>query len=268
MDTFRGKFVLLTGAGGGIGRAMASILAEEGARLALTDVDAEALHETQSQCQARGARVVAYHRDMGIKADIERLHAQASNTLGPVDILINNAGTVVGKHVHQYEYEELKQTMLVNYVGGAYLTRLVLPEMMTRNHGHIVSMASVIGLVAMPRMGDYVASKFAIVGFTDTLRRELRRSGYTGIKTLCVCTTGVDTGLFPGYRAPRLTPLLTSQAVAREVLKAVKKGKPRLFMPLIARVIPAIGLLPASVQDAMLQATGFSSSMDGFGPQG
>lgn len=69
---------------------------------------------------------------------------------------------------------------------------------------------------------------------------ELKQTGHTGIKTLCVCTTGVDTGLFPGYKAPRLTPLLGSQAVAREVLKAIRKGKPRLYMPLIAKVIPAI----------------------------
>ncbi len=264
MNTFRGKVVLITGAGGGIGRPMALMLADEKADLALVDIDAGTVRETQSECQARGARAVAYHCDMGARADIEGMIARVIGDLGRVDILINNAGTVAGKYVHEYEYDDLKQTMLVNYVGGAYLTRLVLPDMMKRNEGHIVNMASVIGLVAMPHMGEYVASKFAIVGFTETLRMELKKAGYTGIKTLCVCTTGVDTGLFPGYKAPRLTPLLKPEAVAREVLKAVKKGKSHVEIPLVAKIIPAIKLLPVAMQDAILTKTGFSSSMDGF----
>ena len=268
MDTFRGKTVLLTGAGGGIGRCMALLLADEKADLALVDMNAEALRKTQSGCRARGARATAYHCNMGSQADIENMLAQVSDDLGPVDILINSAGTVAGKYVHEYEYDDLKQTMLVNYVGGAYLTRLVLPAMMSRNEGHIVNMASVIGLVAMPRMGEYVASKFAIVGFTETIRMELKKADLTGVKTLCVCTTGVDTGLFPGYKAPRLTPLLKPEVVAREVLKAVKKGRSHLEMPLIAKMIPAIKLLPVALQDAILTKTGFTSSMDGFKRRG
>ena len=268
MDTFRGKTVLLTGAGAGIGRSMALMLADEKADLALVDINSEAALETQSDCRARGARATAYYCDMGAEADIQGMLARVSDDLGLVDILINNAGTVVGRYVHQYEYDDLKQTMLVNYVGGAYLTRLVLPDMMRRNEGHIVNMASVIGLVAMPRMGEYVASKFAIVGFTETLRMELKKAGYTGIKTLCVFTTGVETGLFPGYKAPRLTPLLKPEVVAREVLKAVKKDKSHLEIPLVAKMIPAIKLLPVSVQDAILRTTGFSNSMDGFKARG
>lgn len=263
-DTFNGKTVLLTGAGGGLGRAMALVLADEKAHLALVDIDSDAVGETLSACRARGAGAAVYHCDMGLKADIDSMHAQVSADLGRVDMLINNAGTVVGKYVHQYDYDDLKQTMLVNYVGGAYLTRLVLPTMMSRNEGHIVNMASVIGLVAMPRMGEYVASKFAIVGFTETIRMELKKSGYTGIKTLCVCTTGVDTGLFPGYRAPRLTPLLKPELVAREALKAAKNSKSHLEIPLVAKMIPAIKLLPVALQDAILTKTGFTSSMDGF----
>ncbi|MBN1321990.1 MAG: SDR family NAD(P)-dependent oxidoreductase [Thermoleophilia bacterium] len=263
-DTFSGKTVLLTGAGGGIGRAMALMLADEKADLALVDLDSDAVDETQTACRARGAGATVYRCDMGLRVDIDGMFAQVSADLGPVDVLINSAGTVVGKYVHQYEYVDLKQTMLVNYVGGAYLTRLVLPGMMSRNEGHIVNMASVIGLVAMPQMGEYVASKFAIVGFTETIRMELKKAGYTGVKTLCVCTTGVDTGLFPGYRAPRLTPLLKPEVVAREVLKAAKKGRSHLEIPLVAKMIPSIKLLPVCVQDAILTKTGFTSSMDGF----
>jgi len=247
---------------------MAVVLADEGANLALVDLNLEAARETCSHCQRSGASSAAYYCDMGVQTDIDGMLAHVSRDLGYVDILINNAGTVVGKYVHQYDYDDLRQTMLVNYVGGAYLTRLVLPGMMDRNEGHIVNMASVIGLIAMPRMGEYVASKFAIIGFTETLRMELKKAGCRGIKTLCVCTTGVDTGLFPGYKAPRLTPLLKPEAVARAVLKAITKDKSHLELPLVAKILPAMKLLPMSVQDGILQATGFSSSMDGFKARG
>jgi all-trans-retinol dehydrogenase (NAD+) len=266
--TFRGKTVLITGAGAGIGRAMASLLADEAARLALVDRDLETARETQSVCRAKGAEAEAYYCDIGAKTDIEDMLARVSEDLGPVDALINNAGTVVGRYVHQYEYDELARTMSVNFVGGAYLTRLVLPDMMERGQGHIVNMASVIGLVAMPRMGEYVASKFAIVGFTETMRMELKRSGYTGIKTLCVCTTGVDTGLFPGYKAPPLTPLLRPEVVAQKVVDAMRRGKTHLELPLVARIIPMLKLLPTPLRDAILAAVGFSGSMDGYvGPR-
>ncbi len=255
MTTLRGKTVLVTGAGSGIGRSMALTLAQEGAGLALVDIDVESVRETSSLCRSRGAKSAAYCCDMGARANIENMLARAKGDLGPMDILINNAGT------HEYEYEDLKRTMMVNFVGGAYLTRLVLPQMMERDEGHIVNMASVIGLVAMPRMGEYVASKFAIVGFTETIRMELKKAGYSGIKTLCVCTTGVDTGLFPGYRAPRLTPLLKPDTVARRVLRAIEKDKSHLELPLVAKIIPAMKLLPTPVRDAMLRATGFTSSM-------
>ena len=268
MESFQGKTVLITGAAAGIGRSMALLLAEQRADLALVDRDMETLQKTQAHCQAKGSASKAYYCDIGSKVDIESMLEQVTADLGHVDTLINNAGTVVGKHAHEYEYDDLKQTMLVNFVGGAYLTRLVLPDMMERNVGQIVNMASVVGLVAMPRMGDYVASKSAVIAFTDTLRRELRKAGRTGVKTLSVCTTGVDTGLFPGYRAPRLVPLLQPESVARKVLKAVSKEKSHLEIPLLAKIIPAIKLLPTSLQDAILQATGFSSSMDGFSKRG
>ncbi|TFH38812.1 MAG: SDR family NAD(P)-dependent oxidoreductase [Chrysiogenales bacterium] len=264
MKSFEDKIVLLTGAATGIGRLMALMLADEKAGLALVDVNAKNLEVTRKECAAKGARAVAYTCDISKKKDIDAMYKKAIRDFGRVDILINNAGIVKGKFVHEYDFNEISKTMEVNFVGGAYLTRLAIPEMMTRNSGHIVSIASAMGLTGVPRMGEYVASKHAIVGFTDTLRMELKRHGYTGIRTLVVCPSGIDTGMFPGYKAPFMSPLLKPETVAERTLHAIKKGKSYLKLPFIVRLIPLMKLFPAPLQDVMAGFTGLLNSMDHF----
>ena len=264
MKFFENKNILLTGAATGIGRLMALMMADEKANLALADINKKMLDETSKECAAKGASVRTCLCDISKKKEIEDLAKKVIKDFGHVDILINNAGMVKGKFVHEYEFDELKKTMEVNFIGGAYLTRLILPDMMKRNDGHIVNIASAMGLTAMPRMGEYVASKYAIVGFTDTLHLELKKNGYTGIRTLCVCPAGIDTGMFPGYKAPLLTPLLKPETVARKTLKAIKKNNTYLKIPLIVKFIPTIKLFPMGVQNAIGKMTGLLNSMDHF----
>jgi all-trans-retinol dehydrogenase (NAD+) len=264
MKSFNKKNVLITGAATGIGRLMSLMLADEKANLALVDINMKMLAKTQSDCAAKGVKAEAYSCDISDKMDIEGMVKKVMKDFGHIDLLINNAGIVSGKWIHEYDFDDIKKTMLVNFVGGAYLTRLILPDMMKRNEGHIVNIASAMGLVAVPRMGEYVASKFAIVGFTDTLRMELNKGKYTGIKTLCVCPSGIDTGMFPGYKAPLVSPLLKPGTVARKTLKAIRKNSTYLKIPLIVKLIPSMKLFPAPVQDVFARMTGLLSSMDHF----
>jgi len=264
MKSFEGKIVLLTGAASGIGRLMALMMAEEKPVLALADINKKMLSETAAACAAKGAVVRTYPSDISKKKEIEGLANKVVNDLGRVDILINNAGIVKGKFVHESDYDDIVRTMEVNFIGSAYLTRLLLPHMMKRNEGHIVNVASAMGLTGVPRMGEYVASKHAIVGFTDTLRMELKKYGYSGVKTLCVCPSGIDTGMFPGYRAPIMSPLLKPETVARRTLKSIKKGRTYLKLPFIVKLIPSMKLFPAPAQDVMARLTGLLGSMDHF----
>lgn len=264
MKSFEKKVILLTGAAAGIGRMMALMMSEERPVLALADINRKMLGETAAACAAKGAVASAYVCDISRKKEIEALAKRVVKDFGRVDILINNAGIVRGKFAHEYEYDDILKTMEVNFIGSAYLTRLVLPDMMKRNEGHIVNVASAMGLTGVPRMGEYVASKHAIVGFTDTLRLELKKYGYRGVKTLCVCPSGIDTGMFPGYRAPLLSPLLRPEDVARRTLSSIKKGRTYLKMPFIVKLIPAMKLFPAPVQDVLARLTGLLGSMDHF----
>jgi short-subunit dehydrogenase len=140
--------------------------------------------------------------------------------------------------------------------------------MMKRNQGFIASVASAMGLTGVPRMGDYCASKHAIVGFTDTLRMELKKFKYDGVKTLVVCPSGIDTGMFAGYKAPLFSPLLKPETVARKTLEAIKKERTYLKLPFIVKLIPSMKLFPATIQDVFGKLTGLLKSMDYFQGKG
>lgn len=264
MNFFENKNVLLTGAATGIGRLMALMLAGEKANVALVDINKKKLDLTRKDAAAKGATARAYLCDISKKKDIDVMVKKVLKDFGRVDILINNAGTVKGKFVHEYEFDEIKKSMEINFIGGAYLTRLILPGMMERDEGHICNIASAMGITGVPRMGEYVATKHAIIGFSDTLRMELRRNGHRGVKVLIVCPSAIDTGMFPGYKPPLLTPLLKPETVARKTLKSIRKGNSYLKLPFIVNLIPWMKLLPAPAQDVLAGILGLLRSMDHF----
>lgn len=264
MLSFNKKNVVLTGAATGIGRLMALRLAEEKANLALVDINKLKLEETLKDVKALGIKASAYICDISNKEDIEKTVTAIKADFEYIDVLINNAGIVTGKFIHELEYDDLKRIMNINFIGGAYLTRLFLPDMIKRNQGTIANIASAMGLTGVPRMGDYCASKHAIVGFTDTLRMELKKFKCDGVKTLVVCPSGIDTGMFAGYKAPLFSPLLKPETVALKTLAAIKKEQTYLKLPFIVKTIPSMKLFPATVQDFLGKLTGLTKSMDHF----
>jgi all-trans-retinol dehydrogenase (NAD+) len=268
MLSFNNKTIVLTGAATGIGRLMALGLAEEKAQLALVDINKQNLEQTLKDVKALGSNARAYICDISNKTDIEKTVGAIKADFEHIDILINNAGIVMGKYVHEMEYEDIKRTLDVNFIGGAYLTRLVLPDMMKRNQGFIASIASAMGLTGVPRMGDYCASKHAIIGFTDSLRMELKKFKYNGVKTLVVCPSAIDTGMFAGYKALFFSPLLKPETVARKTLDAIRKERTYLKLPFIVKMIPSMKLFPATIQDIMGRFTGLEKSMDHFQGKG
>jgi all-trans-retinol dehydrogenase (NAD+) len=268
MASFNKKNIVLTGAATGIGRLMALRLAEEKAHLALVDVNKPKLEQTLEDVKACGVKARAYVCDISNKEDIEKTVKAIKADFEHIDILINNAGIVKGKYIHELEYDDLKRTMDINFMGGAYLTRLILPDMMKRNQGTIANIASAMGLTGVPRMGDYCASKHAIVGFTDSLRMELKKFKCGGVKTLVVCPSGIDTGMFAGYKAPLFSPLLKPETVARKTLAAIKRKQTYLKIPFIVKLIPSMKLFPADIQDLFGGLTGLTKSMDHFTGKG
>lgn len=192
MHDWSGKIIVITGAGSGLGQALARLFAREGALLILTDVNPESLMTLTVELDA----AVMLHRvaDVSTKEDWHRLVVEISKMTPHVDVLINNAGVAAYDYFDQMPDELFERVMSVNFNGVVYGCRALLPLLEKAERGMIVNVSSIFGLIAMPLLSPYHASKFAVRGFTEALRQDLRYSG-KNIDVVCVLPGGIKTNI-------------------------------------------------------------------------
>lgn len=191
MTQFRGLVVAITGAGSGIGRALAQNLASRGARLALADYNEAALHETAALLPQE-TRAECSVLDVSSREQVFAFADKVMNDFGRVDYIINNAGTSVLASVEHVTIEEIEKVIGVNLWGVVYGTKAFLPHMLKQHDGCIVNVSSVFGLVATPCSVAYTMSKFAVRGLTETLWDELEG---TGVRAVLVHPGGIATNI-------------------------------------------------------------------------
>jgi len=269
MTALLGKTVLITGAASGIGRLMALKIAKRGARLVLWDVNAQRLDALHAELATLG---VAAHSHLCDLADRDTIHATAARVLhecGGVDVLINNAGIVNGKSLLDSSDDEIERTFRINTLALFSTTRAFLPGMLARGAGHVVNIASAAGLAGVPRLADYSASKFAVVGFDESLRLELEQRGSEVITTL-VCPSFIDTGMFRGAktRFSWLMPILAPDDAAERIVRAIEADRRRLVMPRFVLAALLVRALPPRAFDALMAFFGITHSMDEFTGRG
>src|SRR6056297_42792 len=265
MKKLNGKNVLVTGAASGIGRLMSLYFADEGANLAILDINETQLNDTCKEVESRGVKCVTFICDISNLDKVKKTVQAVTKKLGSIDVLINNAGIVRGKKCVDLSIDEMRKTMEVNYWGHIYFTKMVLPQMIERGNGNIVNIASSAGLLGMPVLSDYSASKFADVGTSESLRRELKNDGYKDIHITCVCPYIIDTGMFEGFKPFLLNPLVKSEKAARAIVKAVKKNKPYVYLPYGSiKRMTVLKLMPARIFDYILNVAGAGRAMDSF----
>jgi len=236
------RTALITGGSRGIGAAIAAALA------------------------ARGDHIVAPPRaslDLSQPDSIENFIATQRDL--PVDILINNAGIVTGKALLECSDAAIERTFQVNTLALFWGVRALLPAMIARGRGHVVTVASAAGLGGTSRLTDYCASKFAAVGFDESLRLELKRLGHP-IRTTVVCPWYIDTGMFRGVRTrfPLLLPILKPDYVAVRILRAIEANRRRLVLPRFVMAVLLARILPLTLFDAVMRFFGVDRSMDEF----
>ncbi len=266
MGYFSGKRILITGAGSGLGRRMALGMAREGGFIIAWDIDAHALEKILAELKLASGR-----DHLGMACDVSDSQAvgQAAETVkteaGRLDILINNAGLVTGKRFLECSNEEIERTMAVNTLALFWTTRAFLPDMIARNAGHVVTVASAGGLIGTARLADYCASKFAAVGFDESIRAELKQSA-PGVKTTVICPFYINTGMFAGVktRFPWLLPILDERYAADRMISAVRHRRPRLIMPPLVYTVPLLRLMPVAVFDWVANFLGVNVSMQDF----
>ncbi|KAM3878539.1 retinol dehydrogenase 10-B-like [Diretmus argenteus] len=241
------ELCLITGAGGALGRLFALEFALEGASLVLWDCDAAANEQTAKLARELGAKVFTYTVDVSRRQSIYEAAEQVRVEVGDVTMLVNNAGVVAGRRLLECPDELLERTLLVNCHALFWMTKAFLPQMKAKNHGHIVTIASALGLFSTACVEDYCASKFGAVGFHESLTHELRAEDLDGIKTTLVCPYIVDTGMFSGCEIrkelqsviPPLDPLYTVQQSMKAILGEQQMiCIPRLmYIPFLTRAL-------------------------------
>lgn len=264
MTEIAGRTALITGGASGIGLLMGRMLLERGAaRLIVWDASVANIETARATLDPLGAVVfnrVEVSDTEAVLAAVAGLEADRM----VIDLLINNAGIVVGKPFLEHGHADIDRTIAINTGALMHLTRALLPSMAVHGRGHVVNIASAAALVSNPNMSVYAASKWAVMGWSDSLRQELERSG-TDIRVTSVLPYYIHTGMFDGVRS-RLIPILQPEDVARRILRAIERDAVFLHMPAIIRLLPLLrGLLPTRALDFVLNRIfGVASSMDNF----
>lgn len=268
MQSVAGCNVLITGAAMGLGKLFATHAVRDGAAaVVLWDANESALKDTAVELEAAGGRI--HHEVVDVTA-AERVAEAAERVradIGTVHVLFNNAGIVRGNgYFWENPPRDFVTTMEVNAIGPMLVAREFLPGMIASGRQcRLVNIASSAGLNAIPRMAAYAASKWAAVGFSDSVRLELEQAGHGQVRVTTVCPTYIDTGMFEGAKGILFTPMLKQQDVVDATWAAMLAGRPFVVMPWTSRMNRVLtGVLPLRLRDIYLRRVGVYNSMDDF----
>lgn len=268
MRNAEGQIVLITGAAMGMGRLYAErAIAERAAAVALWDIDATALEATRAELAGRGVQVLAHVVDVASPQRVAEAARKVQAEAGDPGIVINNAGIVRSKPFWEHAPQESEAIIRVNVLGPMHVARAFLPAMIAAGRpARILNVASASGYLSVPRMSVYTASKWAVIGWSDSLRLELERAGHGHVRVTTLIPSYIRTPMFAGARAPLLTPLLEPEYVVDRAWTAMQAGKPRLMLPWTVAFGRAVaGLLPQPLWDWVAgRVFKVYSSMDGF----
>jgi all-trans-retinol dehydrogenase (NAD+) len=265
-----GATVLITGAARGMGELYARRAAKVGAKaIALWDVDGERAQKLADELGRSGSLVRVYAVDIADRHAIAEACVKMREQLGAPDVLINNAGIVRGAMFWEHDAErDIELTLRINTLAPMWLTREWLPEMMAdrTRPKRILNIASAAGTLANPRMSVYASSKWAMIGWSESLRLELKRSSAPHVAVTTFCPSYISTGMFAGARGPLLTPLMTPVRAARAAWDGMVAARPLVLKPWTVKLSMALrGILPTRLWDLVADRVfHVYSSMDRF----
>jgi NAD(P)-dependent dehydrogenase (short-subunit alcohol dehydrogenase family) len=249
MKSLDGKVVVITGAGSGIGRALATRAAGAGARLALSDWNPVGLEETVSLCRASGAEVRGDVVDVSDRSAMAAWAADVVQRHGTVNLVVNNAGVTVTGDFEEMSYEDFDWIVGVNFMGVVQGTKEFLPALIASGDGALVNISSLFGMMSVPGQSAYNATKFAVRGFTEAIREEMLVNRHP-VTVTCVHPGGIKTGISRhGRKTPSQKPdevddlfekklaRMTPERAAEIILKGALAGKARVMVGIDAHAL-------------------------------
>ena len=252
MEGFAGKVCVVTGAGSGIGQALAVELARSGAKVAISDVDLEGLAVTEERLKAIGAPVKSDRLDVTEREAFEVYADEVKAHFGKVNQIYNNAGIAFAGDVEVSQYKDIERVMDVDFWGVVNGTKSFLPHLIESGDGHVVNVSSLFGIFAVPGQAAYNAAKFAVRGFTEALRQEMQLAKHP-VKVTTVHPGGIKTGIVrnmtvvEGIDHAKLTNTFdkrlagtTPEKAAKVILEAVRKNKARVLVGPDAKVLDIV----------------------------
>lgn len=256
MKNFNGKVAAITGAGSGIGRQLALQLAQQGANLALSDMNEQGLAETLHLLKAYPVQVTLTKLDVADREAVYAWAEQCFKDFGQVNLIFNNAGVALASTVEGMSYDELEWIFNINFWGVVYGTKAFLPYLKQSGEGHIINTSSLFGLTAQPTQSAYNATKFAVRGFTEALRQELDME-QSGVSATSVHPGGIRTNIAnaarmsDSIRALGMNPERASRSfnkvlktppelAAKVILDGVKANKARVLIGNDAKILDLV----------------------------
>jgi short-subunit dehydrogenase len=270
--TVAGSRFLITGAAMGMGRLYAERAVAEGAEtVILWDINKAALTETTKALRVHAdntQEIVPMLVDIGERGAIEKAAAKVISDHGGVDVIINNAGVVRGTYFWEHENErDTEFIMKINALAPMFITHEFLKGMIDgKRPSRIVNIASAAGTLSNPKMSVYASSKWALIGWSDSVRLELKQQGFDNVKVTTVCPSYISTGMFEGVKGPLMTPIMQPDYVVNRVWNSMRTGKPMLMLPWTVHLSKVLkGILPQRWFDAIAgNIFGVYNTMDKF----
>lgn len=264
MTKIKGRTLLITGGASGIGRIMGRMALQRGAKkVVVWDINEDNIAATESELNSYG-EVKGYKVDVANTEMVKQMFAHTTKECGDVDILINSAGIITGnKTFAEQSQQDIDRTMAINATAPMTVALQALPPMLERNVGHICNIASAAGFIANPRMSIYAASKWAVIGWSDSLRVELQEAK-SNVHVTTIAPYYINTGMFDGVRS-RIIPILKPEWVAKKILNAIEKNKKISSWPLGYHLIRTLqALLPLRALDLLCKVLGIYNALDHF----
>ena len=278
MKSFKNKVAAVTGAGSGIGQAIAIALAKQGCHLALSDFSETGLAKTVELLAPYSVKVTTQKVDVAKRDEVATWAKAVVDEHGQVNLIFNNAGVAIGSTAEGVSYEDLEWLIGINFWGVVYGTKEFLPYLKQSGDGHIINISSMFGLTAQPTQIAYNASKFAVRGFTESLRQELDMQN-AGVSATCVHPGGIRTNIAKAARMNNsvqslgMDPLKSQDAfdkllrtpaddAAQQILEAVRKDRRRLLIGADAKAVDVIQrILPQGYQKIFAAATAWQTRL-------